>query len=42
MHNTACGSKKRKKKEEIITKPVKVKDLKISDPSWDLCTTFPS
>jgi len=36
------GSKKRKKKWGIITEPVKVRDMKISDPDWDSCATFPS
>ena len=34
--------KKEKKREGVITEPVKVRDLKISDPDWDSCATFPS
>ena len=34
--------KKRKKKEKVITEPVKVRYLKISDPGWNSCATFPS
>jgi len=30
------------KKEGVITELVKVRDLKISDPGWDSCATFPS
>jgi len=33
---------KKKKKEGVITKPVKIRDQKISDPGWNSCATFPS
>ena len=33
---------KKRKKKKVITKPVKVRDLKISDPGWNSCATFPS
>jgi len=33
---------KKEKKEEVITEPVKIRDLKISDPGWDSFATFPS
>ena len=36
------GEQKKKEKKGVITKPVKVKDLKILDSGWDSCTTFPS
>jgi len=32
----------KKKKKEAITEHVKVRYLKISNPGWDSCTTFPS
>ena len=33
---------KKKKKDGVITEPIKVRDLKISDSGWDSCVTFPS
>jgi len=36
------GGAKKEKKEGVITEPIKVRDLKISDPGWDSCATFPS
>jgi len=36
------GEQKKKKKKGVIIEPVKVRDLKISNPGWDSCTIFPS
>jgi len=36
------GGAKKEKKEGVIRETVKVRDLKISDPGWNSCTTFPS
>jgi len=40
MHIIPHGGGKKEKKR-VITEPVKVRDLKISDPGWDSCATFP-
>ena len=42
IHIIPHGGAKKEKKMEVITEPVKVRDLKISDPGWDSCATFPS